>query len=134
MLNFFWPYQGPSNGCRAEAYRSHTVSLHVEHFLAIDNPVTHEQSANGLSNTDRRGHAIVSRLSCASGRLINNITAMLARQRHNVFINTCMVSLMLGAALQECGLKGCFVEKDGERCIIGAGFFERGGQVIVAVD
>jgi len=28
----------------------------------------------------------------------------------------------LGAAIQESGLKGGFVEMDGERCIIGAGF------------
>ena len=31
-----------------------------------------------------------------------------------------------GAALQECGLKGGFVEMDGERCIIGAGFLGGG--------
>ena len=110
MRNFSWPYQGLGNGCRVEAHRSHTVFLHVEHALAIDSPATHEQLANGLSNTDPRGHAIVSGLSCASGRLINNITALLTHQRHNVFFNTCRVLLNWGLRYKSLGSRAALLK------------------------
>lgn len=106
--------------------RSVSFAAHAQFFLAISgarqwlqgrsaqvphsSPATHEQLANGLSNTDPRGHAIVSGLSCASGRLINNITALLTHQRHNVFFNTCRVLLNWGLRYKSLGSRAALLK------------------------
>ena len=85
-------------------------TLHNEHILAIHSPVTHKQSAKGLLNAGHRGRAIVSRLSCASGRLINNITALLSHKRHNVFFSTCMALDMLGLHYKSVGPRAALLK------------------------
>ena len=95
--------------------------LQFDQLITIDTHAKHMQTVNYLASTGRPAIVIAGSGMCASGRIVNYLKAMLGDSRHNVLFVGYQAKGTPGAAIQEHGQKGGYVELDRGRYPIVAG-------------
>lgn len=101
--------------------------LRFEQLITIDTATQHHQTVNYLASTGRPAIVIAGHGMCAGGRIVNYLKAMLGDPRHNVVFVGYQAKGTPGAAIQQHGPKGGYVELDRERYEIKAGIETIGG-------
>ncbi len=95
--------------------------LGFSQLIKIDTHARHLQTLNYLVSTARPAIVIASSGMCTGGRIVNYLKAMLGDRRHNVLFVGYQAKGTPGAAIQEHGPGGGYVELDRERFDIQAG-------------
>ena len=101
--------------------------LHFKQMVTVDGHARYLQAVNYLASTGRPAIVIAAGGMCSSGRIVNHLKAMLEDQRHNVLFIGYQAQGAPGAAIQKYGQPSGYVELEGKRCIIRAGFSTLGG-------
>ena len=101
--------------------------LRFEQLITIDTAARHHQTVNYLASTGRPAIVIAGHGMCAGGRIVDYLKAMLGDPRHNVIFVGYQAKGTPGAAIQQHGRKGGYVELDHERFEIKAGIETIGG-------
>lgn len=101
--------------------------LRFEQLITIDTAAQHHQTVNYLASTGRPAIVIAGHGMCAGGRIVDYLKAMLGDPRHNVVFVGYQAKGTPGAAIQQHGSKGGYVELDRERYEIKAGIETIGG-------
>ncbi|MEB0018838.1 MBL fold metallo-hydrolase RNA specificity domain-containing protein, partial [Pseudomonas sp. RTB3] len=95
--------------------------LRFDQLITIDTHAKHMQTVNYLASTGRPAIVIAGSGMCSGGRIVNYLKAMLGDSRHNVLFVGYQAKGTPGAAIQQRGQKGGYVELDRERYPIVAG-------------
>lgn len=101
--------------------------LKFSQLITIDNHDQHLKTVNYLASTGRPAIVIAGHGMCAGGRIVNYLKAMLGDTRHNVIFVGYQAKGTPGAALQEHGASGGYVELDKERYVVRAAVTTLGG-------
>ena len=101
--------------------------LAFEQLITIDSHSDHQRIVNHLTQTARPAIVIAGGGMCSGGRIVNYLKAMLGDKRHNVLFVGYQAKGTPGHAIQTYGLKGGYVNLDGERFDIRAGISSIGG-------
>ncbi|WP_062380154.1 MBL fold metallo-hydrolase [Pseudomonas abietaniphila] len=101
--------------------------LRFEQLITLDTAAQHHQAVNYLASTGRPAIVIAGNGMCAGGRIVDYLKAMLGDPRHNVVFVGYQAKGTPGAAIQQHGPKGGYVELDRERYEIKAGIETMGG-------
>ena len=101
--------------------------LRFKQLITLDTAAQHHQTVNYLASTGRPAIVIAGHGMCAGGRIVDYLKAMLGDPRHNVVFVGYQAKGTPGAAIQQHGPKGGYVELDRERYEIKAGVETIGG-------
>ena len=93
-------------------------SLAFRNLLTVDSHQAHLAMVNRLAQTFQPAIVIIGNGMCSSGRIVNYLKAMLGDERHDVLFVGYQAEGTVGRQLQRFGLRGGFMEIDGQRYAI----------------
>jgi metallo-beta-lactamase family protein len=120
-LSDFWDEEASARS--AEGRRP----LSFKQLVKIDSHSDHLRVVNYLASTRRPAIVIAGGGMCSGGRIVDYLKAMLGDQRHNVLFVGYQAKGTPGAAIQQHGPAGGYVELERERYDIRAGIATLGG-------
>ncbi|NWL79051.1 MBL fold hydrolase [Pseudomonas taiwanensis] len=101
--------------------------LGFEQLLTVESHDAHLRMVRHLASTARPAIVIAGNGMCSGGRIVNYLKAMLGDKRHNVLFVGYQANGTPGQLIQKHGLRGGYVDLDGERFDIRAGVHTVGG-------